>query len=46
MSREVPFDKDASCDRCGNVGAWDFMGDYYCDECVEELEEDNEPDDA
>ena len=33
-SREVPYDKDAICDDCGNQGAHDFMGDYICDGCI------------
>jgi hypothetical protein len=35
MSREVPFDKDAKCDECGAVGAYDFMGDYACQACTD-----------
>lgn len=35
MSRDVPFDKDAVCDQCGAVGAFDLMGDYLCPVCVE-----------
>lgn len=34
MSREVPFDKDEKCDLCGKPGAFDFMGDYICPECL------------
>jgi len=36
-SREVPFDKDAICDRCGKKGAYDFCGDLLCPECTSEL---------
>ena len=34
--RIVPFDKDAVCDVCGQVGAYDFMGDYLCGKCASE----------
>jgi len=37
MSREMPFDKDAVCDICGNAGAFDLMGDYLCPACLEKL---------
>lgn len=33
--REVPFDEDEKCDRCGAVGAFDFMGDLLCPSCAE-----------
>lgn len=32
--REVPYDPKLKCDNCGNVGAFDFMGDYFCDVCA------------
>ena len=35
--REVPFEQEAICDRCGAKGAYDFMGDYYCVRCTKEL---------
>jgi hypothetical protein len=39
MGREVPFDKTATCDGCGVIGAFDFCGDFYCDGCfVERIE--------
>jgi len=34
MSRYVPFDKDAVCDGCGALGAFDFMGDFFCQKCL------------
>ena len=34
MSRDVPFDPDTKCDNCGVVGAFDFMGDYFCSGCL------------
>ena len=36
MSRDVPFDKDAVCDGCGAMGAFDFMGDFFCPKCLAE----------
>lgn len=36
MSRTVPLDEDAACDRCGKAGALDFMGDYFCNDCLSE----------
>lgn len=35
MSRDVPFDREAICDECGKRGAYDFMGDFFCQECTE-----------
>ena len=37
MSRRVPFFKDEICDECGATGAYDFMGDCYCQNCVNEI---------
>lgn len=34
MNRDIPFDEKATCDGCGKLGAFDFMGDYYCEECI------------
>jgi len=34
MSKIVPFDNNAICDGCGQKGAHDFMGDFYCPECA------------
>lgn len=34
MGRNVPFNPEAKCDHCGGAGAFDFMGDYYCPECL------------
>lgn len=34
MSRDVPFDEEETCDICGKKGAYDFMGDYICPECL------------
>lgn len=35
MGRDVPFDEDDICDGCGARGAYDFMGDCYCQKCVD-----------
>lgn len=35
MSRDVPFNQKASCDRCNAIGAYDFMGDYVCQACLD-----------
>lgn len=40
--REVPYDTHAVCDTCGNVGAFDMMGDYYCEECLTEALDEEE----
>lgn len=37
MSRDVPFDREAICDECGKIGAYDFMGDYLCSECSSKM---------
>ena len=34
MDRDVPYDNKLKCDICGKPGAFDFMGDYYCHDCV------------
>jgi len=34
MSRDVPFDEKAKCDSCGEVGAYDFLGDVLCPTCA------------
>jgi len=49
MSRDVPFDDEEVCDICGKVGAYDFMGDCLCPECMSKETErkevcENEPD--
>lgn len=43
-SREVPFDRDATCDGCGAKGAFDFMGDYLCPKCAEKAVESDDDD--
>jgi pyruvate/2-oxoacid:ferredoxin oxidoreductase beta subunit len=34
MSRDIAFDEDAICDGCGATGAFDFMGDFFCEKCL------------
>jgi len=34
MSREVPFKPNMPCDVCGELGAYDFMGDCICSDCL------------
>ncbi len=36
MGREVPFNPNSTCDGCGVKGAYDFMGDYFCQECLDQ----------
>ena len=40
-SREAPYDKHKECDNCGEMGAHDFMGDYFCDKCVSYADSDS-----
>jgi len=42
VSRDVPYDPDEICDICGKKGAFDFMGDLICLDC---LQKDKETDD-
>ena len=39
MNRDVPFDEEEICDECGKKGAYDFMGDCYCPECIKKFTE-------
>ena len=34
MSREVRYDPELQCDNCDAIGAYDFMGDYLCENCI------------
>jgi len=34
MDREIPYEENSVCDGCGHIGAYDFVGDYYCDDCI------------
>jgi len=34
MSRDVLYNEKAKCDRCGEKGAFDFMGDLLCPDCL------------
>ena len=38
MSRDVAYSPDDVCDNCGKAGAFDFMGDCYCDDCLKTCE--------
>ena len=42
MSRDIPFDENEICDCCGKKGAFDFMGDLICEECLEKIPKDEE----
>jgi len=42
VSRVVPFDKEETCDVCGQKGAYDFMGDLICPKCADEFIEDED----
>ena len=39
MGRDVPYDPEDKCDVCGKLGAFDFMGDYICSDCLADCEE-------
>ena len=34
MNREIEYLPEEECDVCGNIGAFDFMGDFLCSECA------------
>jgi hypothetical protein len=34
MNRDISYNDKLICDNCGNQGAYDFMGDYYCSDCA------------
>ncbi len=34
MIKEIPFNKKAHCDLCHKQGAYDFTGDYICEDCL------------
>ncbi len=34
MMRQVPFNEWTHCDECGRLGAYDYMGDYLCEDCM------------
>jgi hypothetical protein len=38
MDREILLNKSAICDICGRPGAFDYMGDCVCPECIEKAE--------
>lgn len=37
VSRDIPFERNATCDNCGRIGAFDYMGDYWCGACSLEM---------
>ena len=39
MSRDIGYDKNTACDFCGKSGAFDFMGDIVCVDCLYKSEE-------
>lgn len=39
MNRTVEFDENETCDVCGKKGAYDFMGDFVCEECLKNEKE-------
>lgn len=38
MNRDVPYIEDEVCDLCGKTGAYDFMGDCICQECINDMQ--------
>ena len=34
MSKEVKYNNKQVCDNCKKEGAFDFMGDYFCSDCL------------
>ncbi len=43
--RATAFEPDAICDVCGIKGAYDFMGDYFCAQCVDDEQGQQSPED-
>ena len=41
MDRLIPFDEEEVCDVCGEFGAFDFMGDLLCVDCLAKLNKRN-----
>ena len=37
--RTVPYNENATCDYCCKLGAWDFLGDFICQECIERIKD-------
>ena len=47
MNRTIPYFPEVFCDVCGALGAYDVMGDYFCDKCMEDFtQEDEQPTDG
>ncbi len=34
MDRSIEYDTNLVCDYCGNLGAYDFLGDSLCEYCL------------
>jgi ssDNA-binding Zn-finger/Zn-ribbon topoisomerase 1 len=34
MGRDIDLEPNSKCDICGKRGAFDFMGDYACPQCL------------
>ena len=43
--REVEFDSTIECDLCGAKGAFDFYGDFICQNCINRMKQESEDDD-
>ncbi len=35
MSRDIAYEPELICDVCKHEGAYDVMGDYICEDCLE-----------
>ena len=42
MSRDIFFDENEKCDLCGKDGAFDFMGDFICEDCLKKVPKDED----
>jgi len=42
MNREVPYSENEKCDICNKGGAFDFMGDLICADCLKDIPTDDE----
>lgn len=34
MNFEIDYIPTLKCDRCGAKGAYDFLGDFFCENCI------------
>jgi uncharacterized membrane protein len=37
ITRDIPFWKEVKCDICGELGAFDFTGDFICSTCLRRI---------